>query len=146
MSGHPITAPRQGEACADCASVTACSLCSHNPRYTMVAARLEQGMIDVFDAARLQEIVAAIGMPLLVRLAQAMTTARRKHPHFAVHHVEAACVVKSEALEWESQAMMVIRPDGTINQGRLERSEEESLHLMATLGRYLNREYGGGKP
>ena len=100
-------------------------------------------MCEDTEQTRLAKIAETIGLDVLTDLADAVRVARSRHPVFAAHHNEAACAVKSEALEWEAQAMMVIRPDGTTNQGRLARSEEEALHLMATLVRYRKREYGG---
>lgn len=93
------------------------------------------------DEARLKEIASVIGFGLLISLGQEMCRARRAHETFAVSIGHAVDFVESEFLEWKSQAMLTRNPDGTINEAKRKRSEAEGLHLMATMGRYLNREY-----
>jgi hypothetical protein len=50
-------------------------------------------------------------------------------------------VVTSEMLEWKAQAMRVDAGNAGGGESRLARAEEEALHVIVTLIRYLNREY-----
>ena len=93
------------------------------------------------DEARLREIASVVGHDLLIRFGQEMCRARRAHQGFADDVSRAVNHVESEFLEWKSQAMLIQNPDGTINEAKRKRSEAEGLHLMATMSRFLNREY-----
>lgn len=88
----------------------------------------------------LSEACEAIGRDTVIRLAQEITSARRKYPGFAFCHREAVDVVKSEALEWEAQAIRVVTPVG-FNSERRDKAESEAWHLATTALRYIRREY-----
>lgn len=90
----------------------------------------------------LQEACDAIGRDTVIRLAQELTSARRKYPGFALNHAEAVDVVESEFLEWKAQAMRVNSPKG-LNTERRNKAEGEAFHLITTALRYVRREYEG---
>lgn len=94
------------------------------------------------QAAVLAELAEVVGYPLLIKIARAVCAGRRAYPLFAVSQREAADVVESEFLEWKSQAMLVTAADGSLCERRIARSEEEGSHVLATMARYVNREYG----
>ncbi|MDL2315464.1 hypothetical protein LJC59_00075 [Desulfovibrio sp. OttesenSCG-928-A18] len=90
---------------------------------------------------QIAEITEAIGRDTLINLAQHVTMARRMHPTFATNHEEAMRVVKSEMLEWEAQALLTARPNKSINPNRRDKADREGYQVMATLVRYIEREY-----
>ena len=87
------------------------------------------------------ELVEAIGRDILIPLAQELTSARRKYLVFATEHNEAADLVESEMHEWKSQAMLVVRPDGTINTKRRDKAVCEGFQVISTMIRYLRKEW-----
>jgi hypothetical protein len=65
-------------------------------------------------------------------IAAALEYARKEHPIFGSNE-QAFAVVKSEMLEWESQAIMV--QAGVMS--KWHRMEEEAYQVIAVLIRYL---------
>lgn len=93
----------------------------------------------------LNEACEVIGRDAVIRLAQELVSARRKHPGFALNHAEAVDVVESEFLEWKAQAMRANTPKG-LQTERRDKAETEAFHLITTALRYVRREYEGRMP
>ena len=93
------------------------------------------------NQALLAQLAEVAGVEVLIKLAQNLATSRRAHPVFAHGLEHAVKVCRSEMLEWESQAMLCVEPNGTVNEARLKKCTNEGYHVVATLVRMLNREY-----
>jgi hypothetical protein len=89
---------------------------------------------------RMEELVSVIGEETFIRIAKAVGEARNKYPCFGVRHQEAFGVVKSEMLEWEAQAIL-IECGGNSGPQRAEKADREALDVIASLIRYLNKDY-----
>ncbi len=93
------------------------------------------------DHARLRELADTVGRDLLIRIAQAVCAARRKHPQFASCFKEGMHAVESEFYEFKAQAILGQKENGALRQNRVDKSEAELLDLIATGMRQLNREW-----
>lgn len=93
------------------------------------------------EGTPLQEACDAIGRNVIIKLAQEMTSARRKHPVFAVDHEEAVDVVESEFLEFKAQAMRAGKLASRLDEDKRARAESEAWHVAVTALRYVGREY-----
>jgi predicted subunit of tRNA(5-methylaminomethyl-2-thiouridylate) methyltransferase len=72
-------------------------------------------------------------LEIFKKINDALEDARAKHPLFSDGRERAFAAVKSEMLEWESQALMV---QAGI-PGKWHRAEEEAYHVIVTLIRYI---------
>lgn len=100
-----------------------------------------EGRTKQEQLARLGELAEQVGIPLFIRIAQVVCIARQKHPDWHKSHEYAVRIVKSEMLEWESQAMLVEQSSGRVDPARVLKTETESLHVIGTLIRYLSGDY-----
>lgn len=83
------------------------------------------------------ELADILGLEMLGKIVTALSASRKKYPEFAVDSTDAFDVVKSEMLEWESQAMRIVM----LGDAKQARADEEALHVICVLIRWLNREY-----
>jgi hypothetical protein len=93
------------------------------------------------DFTRLLELAEAVDVALMIRIAQRVLEARRKHPEFAFGPRDGFQFVKSEMLEFEAQAMLVHRFLKVFDAERKHKSNEEALDLIATLIRWIKCEF-----
>ena len=99
------------------------------------------------ELSRLLDLADLVGIPLIIRIAEAVCKARKAHPEWGERgYSYAVKVVRSEMLEWEAQASLVDdNGRGRENPDRLARAEAEAMDVIVTLIRYLCADYKQGR-
>lgn len=91
--------------------------------------------------ARILELADAVGFDTLIDFAEGLLKARQAHPEFAESFDDGLKVVKSEMLEWESQAMLCKTGAGMICARRLQKTLSEGRDVQIVIARFAS-EFG----
>ena len=95
------------------------------------------------DFTRLCELAETVGVQIMIRVAREVLRARQMHPELGCCPSEALKYIKSEMLGFEAQAMLAQRQGVLLDGERKSRSDEEALHVIAVLMRWIRCEFGG---
>ena len=92
---------------------------------------------------RTLELAEAVGLETVEAICKAVLEARREHAVFGCNADDAVKQVKSEMLEWEAQAMLVMHPvhPFTVDATRKTKSDDEAYDVIATLIRWILGEF-----
>jgi hypothetical protein len=93
------------------------------------------------DVTQLLELSDLVGIRMMIDIADAVLVARKKHQTLGFGAKDALTTIRSEMLEFESQAMLVETQACKHNSRRKQSADREALDVIATLVRWIAGEF-----